>query len=259
MSHDHIHDIDGVVKHLESLIDAAQAERSRRGYFMALYHGVTVRVRRKIEEGGYFEDDARMERFDVIFAKYYFRALDQWLGHGVPSAPWQLAFECLDDEPYLILQHLLLGMNAHIAFDLAQAAAETAPGEAVHDLEFDFGRINDLLAATVDDVQDGLAPHAPLLGLIDRVGGPLDELAASKAMALTREGAWIGTKAIALAQNQSEKAMAVNALRAVSIKTGGVISQRPRRLMRFIRLTESCHRRPHKIDDVIETLKSALA
>ena len=57
--------IDEVVEQLDAIIDDARHERSRLGFFAALYRRVTVEVRDGIAAGR-FEDGPRMERFDVI-------------------------------------------------------------------------------------------------------------------------------------------------------------------------------------------------
>jgi hypothetical protein len=67
-----------------------------------------------------FEDPQWVERWDVIFAELYLAALDTELDAGgkVPR-PWRLAFAASPDLPPL--RHVLLGINAHVNYDLPQA------------------------------------------------------------------------------------------------------------------------------------------
>src|SRR6202008_4811607 len=97
----------------------------RAGYFAALYYKVTSRVRDGIHNGE-FEDGARMEKLDVLFASRYLDAYTKWRNGQQPSLSWQTAFESTKRSSVLVLQHLLLGMNAHINLDLGIAAAEVA-------------------------------------------------------------------------------------------------------------------------------------
>ena len=61
-----------------------------------------------------------MERWDVAFAGLYLDALDAHLsGTSRPSRPWRLAFDAAPDLPPLL--NVLLGVNAHINYDLPQA------------------------------------------------------------------------------------------------------------------------------------------
>ena len=60
-----------------------------------------------------------MERWDVSFAGLYLDALEAGLADRKPSRPWEIAFGAPDRLP--ALRHVLLGMNAHINYDLPQA------------------------------------------------------------------------------------------------------------------------------------------
>jgi hypothetical protein len=85
---------------------------------------VTRTVRQRIGTG-YFADDARMEVMDVTFAGRYLTAFQQWrVGDPAISACWKVAFDAVADPTLVILQNLLVGMNAHITYDLGIATAK---------------------------------------------------------------------------------------------------------------------------------------
>jgi hypothetical protein len=151
--------IDGVIDRLDDIIEEAVAAGDRRGYFAALYNRVTMRMRDGIQRGE-FQDGARMERFDVIFAGRYLDAYDGYEQGALIPGVWQRAFDAAQADGLLVIQHLLLGMNAHITLDLGVAAATVAPGSAIADLAVDFHRINDLLASLVGTVEDELVAIA---------------------------------------------------------------------------------------------------
>ncbi len=119
--------IDEVLEHLDGTIDLAHRQKSRLGYFAALYRNVTVKVREGILAGG-FEDGARMERLDVAFANRYLDALERYHRGEDLSRCWRTSFEAAQNWHPIVLQHLLLGVNAHINLDLGIAAAQTSPG-----------------------------------------------------------------------------------------------------------------------------------
>lgn len=183
------HTIDEVVERLENTITACHAQGSRLGYFAALYNRVTRRVREGIRAGE-FADGARMERLDVTFANRYLEALDRYQAGELPSRAWLVAFEATERPNLIVLQHLLLGMNAHIHLDLAIAAARTCPGAGIQSLAQDFRKINDVLAALVPVVEhelDALSPEfARFTGLI----GPRQEKLVDFSMAVARDEAW---------------------------------------------------------------------
>jgi hypothetical protein len=72
----------------------------------------------------------------------------------------------------LILQHLLLGVNAHVNHDLPQVVVELADGGVpVQALRPDFDAINDILAATQPDVLSELGRVSGWTQLAMSLGG----------------------------------------------------------------------------------------
>lgn len=181
--------IDAVLGRLDEIIERSRQRASRLGYFPALYRKVTAAVQRGIAEG-FFDDGERMERLDVVFAERYLRALHEHDDGGRPTEPWRIAFHTAGRWWPIVLQHLLLGINAHINLDLGIAAARVAPGESIHDLRADFDRINSILAGLVDEVSDELAEVWPLLRVLDRLGGRSDEAIINFSMERARDFAW---------------------------------------------------------------------
>jgi hypothetical protein len=131
-----------------------------------------------------------MSRFDRIFADLYFEALDAHrAGTAVPAA-WAVAFDATARRWPIALQHLLLGMNAHIGVDLGIAVTKVNPGAPLDDLQADFDRINAILASLVDQVQAALNEVSPWLEFLDRVGDQHDEALAGFSVEVARNGAW---------------------------------------------------------------------
>jgi hypothetical protein len=119
------------------------------GYFPALYSHVTDQVAAGIEART-FDDPARMDRFISEFAGRYLSAFHD---QAARSRCWQACWDVADDGALLIVQHLLLGINAHVNYDLAQAVESigSASGDfdAVHR---DFDTVNNILASALTDV-----------------------------------------------------------------------------------------------------------
>ena len=65
--------IEEIIDRLSGIVTETKAENSPLGYFAALYRKVTLQVKSDIDDGR-FEDNARMERLDVIFANRYLAA-----------------------------------------------------------------------------------------------------------------------------------------------------------------------------------------
>ena len=181
--------IDEVVARIDDIIDQSREDNSRIGYFAALYRKVTVRVRDGIAAGE-FEDGERMERLDVIFANRYLAALEQYQNDIQPTNSWVIAFQSAKKWNLLILQHLLMGINAHINLDLGIAAVETKSGASLQELENDFMTINKILSDLLDVVQDKIDALSPGFNLIDKIGGRTDEAIMNFSIQRARDEAW---------------------------------------------------------------------
>lgn len=181
--------IGAVLEDLDAIIAWSVREKSREGYFAALYRRVTAEVQDSLGTGR-FEDDARMERLDVVFARRYIVAHERRRRGSPTSRCWQLAFDWAGRWRPIVLQHLLLGMNAHIHLDLGIAAAETAPGSALPALRRDFDEINDILVGMLDAMQDAVARVSPWMGVLDRIGCRTDEALCGFGIRAARRRAW---------------------------------------------------------------------
>jgi hypothetical protein len=181
--------IDDVLAALDAVVARAIDERSRVGYFAAVYRKVTAKVAEGIRTG-LFDDGERMARFDIAFAERYLAALDGYRAGRTVTKSWERALDAAGASRPIVLQHLLLGINAHVNLDLGIAAAETAPGDALPGLRRDFDRINEIIASSIAGVQHDLAEISPWIGLLDRIGGRHDDEIIRFSIEIARTEAW---------------------------------------------------------------------
>ena len=181
--------IDDVIVILDEIIEECLATANTLGYFAVLYQKVTIKVKEEIA-AGFFDDGPRMEKLDVVFAKRYIDAYFAWTKKQVVTKSWKVAFTEAQDSNLIVIQHLLLGMNAHINLDLGIAAAQISENNPIGYLEDDFKRINDILASLVNEVQDGLSSIWPFLRMLLRLSGKVDNYIVDWSMELARKGAW---------------------------------------------------------------------
>jgi hypothetical protein len=188
--------IQDVIFQLRAIVADCTQRGDVLGYFPQLYLRVTELVAQGIENKQ-FEDNARMERLDVIFANRYLQAYADFKAGGGVTQSWRAAFEAAQNGNLLILQHLMLGMNAHISLDLCIAAAGVSTPQTMDSLEVDFKRINAILLGEIDQVQQHLSRVSPLLGLLDTFTKKRDEQFAGFSMVVARDIAWANTVALA--------------------------------------------------------------
>jgi hypothetical protein len=194
---------------LDAAVVEARAGANRRGWFSALYRQTTRAVRDQTAAGA-FDDPERMGRFVERFAARYTSPLQAHLaGRPVPRC-WRVAFEAGNE--HLILQHLVLGINAHVNLDLAVVAAETCPGEEITSLHDDFMRINEILGALMPKVRSCIDSFSPLLDVIDRLGGNEDDQILNFSIGVAREEAWSQALVLAGTDDPARRTQLIDSL-----------------------------------------------
>lgn len=143
-----------VINILDTIIADCKQKNSRLGYFAVLYKLMTEAVAKGMNDN-IFEDAARMEKLDVVFANRYLQAYFDYTGNKPVTLSWKTTFDAAQEDNLIVVQHLLLGINAHINLDLGIAAADICSIDNIHELQNDFVKIND----TIADIYSRLQPR----------------------------------------------------------------------------------------------------
>ncbi|KAA9040764.1 hypothetical protein FW778_01610 [Ginsengibacter hankyongi] len=189
--------IDEVINQLEKIITYCEINNNCAGYFAVLYHKVTCKVKDCITNKD-FEDGIRMERLDVTFANRYLAAFYAWIAGKPTTQSWKIAFDSVAQNKPLVLQHLLLGMNAHINLDLGIATALVMDGFSIDDIHKDFDTINSILASMIDNIEACLTKINPLMLLLNLNIYKYDEMLVQFSINTARDGAWMFAKELSL-------------------------------------------------------------
>ena len=184
-----INTIDQVIAELEEIIDYCIQNNDALGFFAVLYHKVTVKVKEGIQAGD-FDDNDRMEHLDVVFAKRYLDAYHAYRNGQPTTHAWAKAFQLSTKYWPIVLQHLLIGINAHINLDLGIAVAEIMKGKDINQIHGDFNKINQILADLVEDVEKDLSAIWPTLKTLLKWTSDVDDFMINFSMKLARDGAW---------------------------------------------------------------------
>jgi len=174
---------------LEEILDWSRRHESRLGYFAALYWHVEVTLEEALKNGQ-FDHPEWIEALNTVFFQRYLDAAAHFRAGEPATAAWQVAFDALASPHYVVVQHLLLGANAHIDFDLAIATAEAIRPADMAAFRPDYDRMNGLLESLVNDLNAELSRVWPLLKWISRIGGPAEDAVIGFSMRLAREDAW---------------------------------------------------------------------
>ena len=174
---------------LHELLEWSRAHGSPMGYFAALY----FHTGRALEQGlarGWFRNPGVLSSVNDTFFDRYLAAF-QAARTGVPtSSSWAAAFTAAQDEDLTVLQHLMLGMNAHINFDLAVAVSDALPPAALDDFHSDFQTMNRIFSGLVQDMAADLAVVWRPLRIVNRLLRREDQACVNCCLLLVRDEAW---------------------------------------------------------------------
>ncbi len=192
--------IDEVLHRLDEIIQESIQEKTYLCLFAYVYRETTAEVKKAIEQGR-FEDPERMEKMDVIFANLYIYAYENYKNKQEVSKCWDHTFDA-QRKRLAVMQHVMLGMNAHINHDLSVAAAQVAKGNQIITLKNDFMIINDILSELIDRIQDSLGRISVPMKIMDIVGWRYDEKIINFSIRKARDFAWLNAMELALLNNE---------------------------------------------------------
>jgi hypothetical protein len=185
-----------VLSSMQSRLDSLPPSRASLRDFLDTYRRTTLAVRGAIQAGE-FEDPGWVERWDVAFAKYYLDALDAELAGSTPvPRPWRLAFAA--SPSHQPLRRVLLGINAHVNYDLPQALLAVISDEEFADPRTmdrrhrDHAKVDSVLSGRIA-AEDAELESASPVSALDRALRPVNRLAARRFLQEARVKVWHNT------------------------------------------------------------------
>ncbi|QCX02218.1 hypothetical protein FGM00_19625 [Aggregatimonas sangjinii] len=223
--------IQEVLKQLDTIIADAIAKNNRLGLFAYVYRRTTAEILQEVQSGS-FEDNELLEELDVAFANLYLDAYRNYQHKEPICKSWEFAF-VNKEEPLSILQHILMGMNAHINLDLAIATGQVMRGKDIVSIQNDFDKVNDILFGIVNEMQDKLSRVSRLMFLLDIVGKNSDEKIIDFSMRKARQQSWNNANLLwGLGPEHQELAM--QTIDGAVLKISKFIKSPRSRIIRFV-------------------------
>jgi len=169
-------------------------------FFLGTYLRTTRAVVSALD-AGVFEDADWVACWDVDFAGLYLDALDAHRADpAAPPEPWRLAFGAKPGLPPEA--HVLLGMNAHINYDLPQSLVRMIPPADFADRDRlarrrrDHERIDGILAARVAEEDLALELAGGRRTSLDRLLAPANRIASRLFLQESRRKVWANAHAL---------------------------------------------------------------
>lgn len=220
-----------VVSRMANQIHEWERVADQRSVFLSCYLLMTRNILSAIEQRE-FHDPTWVNSLMERFADYYFVALEAYEQEPA-SAPavWQFAHDTTRAPRTLALQKLLVGINAHINFDLVLSLVDMLGPEwdtLADDQRItrynDHCRVNAVIGRTIDAVQEQvLDPVMPLMAIIDELLGPVDEKLVSHLITHWRETVWHNAMQLLEANEPSERSRLIGQIEQAALRIANLI------------------------------------
>lgn len=191
-----------------------EADDDPRRYFLAAYRRTTIAVRGALLAGRFY-DPCWVECWDVGFAGLYVDAIEQSDAGARAPSPWARTFDAARQGGLPPLRHVLLGMNAHINFDLPQALlaaitdAEFGDRRLLAQRRHDHEQIDAILTARVD-AEDHELRRVERPGdrtSLDRLMTPFNQAATKRFLRESRRKVWVNAMLLSAARRSGPAAL----------------------------------------------------
>jgi hypothetical protein len=218
--------ISDVMARFEATYRPLVARNDEKRHFHGVYYRNTIAVKDDMQRGG-FLDPGWVEPWDVVFANLYLDALEQWNRGEQPPGPWRVAFQAAKDPSIPPLRHVLVGLNAHLNYDLPQAFLAVVTDEEfdqpalLSKRQQDFQHIDSIVVSRVkeEDLELNKVEEPGDRTLVDRMLTPFNRLASKRFLKEARAKVWRNTGELSRARRRGPDAYArrLQQLEALSV------------------------------------------
>src|SRR5690554_1596663 len=190
-----------VLSKMEQYLDQWKSCNDSRLIFLNCYYLMSSNMVQAINNNE-FHDTVWVNKLLCRFADYYFENLACYDCGEAPSKIWEYTHKLTCENKLSHIQALILGVNAHINYDLVLALHDVLRpewdelSEETKKIRYlDHSQVNRVIANTIDQVQDEvLEPLDPKLKWVDALLGRLDEYLISRLVTNWREDVWRNTQ-----------------------------------------------------------------
>ncbi len=203
----------GVVEKMLAIAGTFEMNKDNRTIFLYCYSMMTDNMLMAIEQNR-FQDNVWVEQLLHRFADYYFDSLSCYDGGATTPKVWDEVYKAAATKHLHVLQHLLLGVNAHINYDLVLTLNDILSpewdhlSEAKREMRYhDHCLVNSIIGQTIDKVQDDVVEKfSPSMQVIDTLMGRFDERILLKLISEWRESVWHHACELLALKNEEDRA-----------------------------------------------------
>ena len=232
-------DIDEAIPALRKALEYYHAHDDYRAVFLRAYYIITLEVHAAIHQlGDYkvqiFFDPAWVAKLAGKFSALYFESLTTEERPAESEKAWKLAHKMAVEKTSTVLQDLILGLNAHINYDLAYGISLNLKEHGDHAdhlllprRKFDHDQVNNILVRCTPRIQEVLTrDYGGGILILSRFFGNWDERLTGLGLKYYRERVWWSAVSFLCAGDDREKGLVHDKLNWESFKVAKFVTRR---------------------------------
>jgi hypothetical protein len=218
--------VDAVIREMERRFESLGKSCDHNAVFALAYLRTTQTYQWASEQDGFFEDTPWVNHEDAVFARHYFEAYDHWAAGRRSQTPraWLIAFDAAAARRVSASGNLLLGMSAHINYDLPLTLAAiglvTEDGQS---RKADHDQVNVFLNRVMEPLLAELAARfdSNTVNIVTPFG--VGYTALFQQVALWRETAFRFAEQLSVAATPEQRALVMEAIELNAVLEANVI------------------------------------
>ena len=232
-------DVDEALPCMQKALDYLHQRNDYRAVFLRAYYIFTLEVHAAVHQLGDYEariffDSSWVSKLAGKFASLYFQSLTTEDRPPESEKAWKLAHKMAVEKTSTVLQDLILGINAHINYDLAYGNALNLKEHGDHAdhlllprRKFDHDQINNLLVRCAPRIQEVLTrDYGGGMLLLSRFFGNWDERLTELGLKYYRERVWWNAVSYLCAKDGEETGLVHEKLNWESYKVAKFMTRR---------------------------------
>ena len=224
---------------MEQGLKVYRKHNDSRSVFLRAYHIITGNVSNAINQQQDFDnpiffDPEWIRLLSGKFATLYFASLEIPSTRGTRERAWRIAHGMATNKRSSVVQDLLLGINAHINYDLPVALCQNLKehgddkGASFLQLtkrKFDHDQVNNILIRSFDEISTAIPREfGGLMGVADLLLGNIDETLTRHGLKYYRERVWWDGLSLLSAESEDERRLVMNRLDWESAKIAEIVA-----------------------------------
>jgi tetratricopeptide (TPR) repeat protein len=232
-------DIDEAIPALKKALDWYHENNDYRAVFLRAYYIITVNVHAAVHgrgewRKGIFFDPDWIASLAGKFSSLYFQSLTTFERSPESELAWKVAHRLAEDRSSTVVQDLLLGLNAHINYDLAYGIYMNFKehGDDRNHLllprrKFDHDQVNEILLRSIPEITTTLArDYGGAIRFLDVALDRLDDLLAGTGLRYYRERVWWDAVSYLTTADEQELGLVHEKLNRESASLANLIADR---------------------------------